>query len=300
MTRLSLFRTCLALWLLLATALASSCASIPAGSAQPTPGARPALPPTSLLQEVQRRGVLRVATDPNYAPQSFQRVDGTWEGFDVEVGRAIARRLGVQVEFMAVGFEQITAGDWGGRWDVHIGSMTITPDRQGQLIFSKPYYFAAASFAVHADSDLQAPDELDGRVVGVAVASTYQEYLSGTLRLTDRTALARPPRVRVQAYQTDALALQDLAAGDGMRLDAVLTALPTVQDAIGRGEPLRTLGDPVYYESLAVALDRASPHDAQPLADAISSIIESMRGDETLARLSRQFYGLDISMRADE
>jgi polar amino acid transport system substrate-binding protein len=294
MTRLCRLRTRPALLSLLLVVLATTACIAPAvapPSASPTPSAQ-----TDLLQEVRRRGVLRVATDANYPPQSFRRVDGSWQGFDIEVGRALARRLGVQVEFLAVSFEQVTAGGWRGRWDVHIGSMTITPEREQALIFSAPYYFTPAAFAVHAKSPLRAIADLEGDVVGVAAMTTYQAYLSGTLLLADAEA-PPPPAVRMQVYETEALAMEDLAASNA-RLDAVLMALPTIKDAMARGAPIRPLGRPVFYESLALAFDRASPQDAQPLADELSRLIVEMRAEGTLARISRQFYGVDLSRRA--
>src|SRR5437868_862323 len=76
-----------------------------------------------LLDVVKQRGKLMIATDANYKPQSFKNADGTWEGFDIGVGREIAKRLGVQAEFLDISFDVITAGSWNGRWDMNVGSM---------------------------------------------------------------------------------------------------------------------------------------------------------------------------------
>ncbi|HMQ30752.1 MAG TPA: transporter substrate-binding domain-containing protein [Chloroflexaceae bacterium] len=251
-----------------------------------------------LLADVRSRGTLRVSTDSNYAPQSFLNPSGEWEGFDIEVAREIASRLGVEAEFLDISFDVITAGSWNGRWDVNVGSMTVTGPRQEVLIFTTPYYYTPAAFAVHSDSDVSDIAGLEGARVGVGAATTYLDYLNGSLELEGETIESPAPAgATAQVYDTDLLALQDLSLGDGTRLDAVLTALPTVENAIQNGEPFKVVGDPVYYEALAVALDRSSALDSQSLADEITRIVEEMRADGTLTRLSEQFYGVDIATK---
>lgn len=251
-----------------------------------------------LLAEVKSRGTLRVSTDSNYAPQSFRNPSGEWEGFDIEVAREIATRLGVEVEFLDITFDVITAGSWNGRWDVNVGSMTVTAPRKEVLLFSTPYYYTPAAFAVHTDSAAADIAGLAGKKIGVGSATTYLDYLNGSLQLEgEEILIPAPDGATAQVYDTDLLALQDLALGDGTRLDAVLTALPTIENAINNGEPFKVLGEPVFYEALAVALDKASPQSSESLAAEITRIVDEMRADGTLTRLSEQFYGVDIATK---
>ncbi len=251
-----------------------------------------------LLDTVKKRGKLIISTDANYKPQSFKNPDGTFEGFDVDVGREIAKRLGVEAEFLDINFDIITAGNWNGRWDLNAGSMTITADRQKVLYFSTPYYYTPASFVVHKDSKATSIDDLKGKNVGVGAATTYQDYLQGKLSLTNEQVLRPPPDgAQAKIYDTDQAALTDLALGDGVRVDAVLTALPTAQDAIKSGQPLKILGDPVYYEDLGIAIDKQSPQDSKSLADAVSKIIDDMHADGTLTNLSNKYYGVDLTTK---
>jgi polar amino acid transport system substrate-binding protein len=281
---------------------------------QATPGAAPTAAPTEaaaetapttgeaagddLLADVQSRGTLIISSDPNYAPQSFKNSDGSWEGFDVDVGREIAKRLGVEAEFIDISFDVITAGSWNGRWDINVGSMTVTGPRTEVLYFSAPYYYTPAAFVVHQDSTAAAVSDLAGKNIGVGAATTYLDYLNGTLTLEgEEIAVPAPEGATATVYDTDLLAVEDLRLGDGTRLDAVLTALPTAQNAINADAPLKILGDPVFFEQLAVALDRESPKDSQALADEITSIIEAMRADGTLKALSEKYYGVDLTSK---
>jgi len=251
-----------------------------------------------LLDQVKQRGKLVIATDANYKPQSFKNPDGSWEGFDIDVAREIAKRLGVQAEFLDISFDIVTAGGWNDRWDMNVGSMTVTPDRKKALYFSTPYYYTPAAFVVHKDSKATSIDDLKGKKVGVGSGTTYLDYLQGKLTLEGEEILKKAPDgVQPQIYDTDQLALTDLAQGDGVRVDAVLTALPTAQDAIKGGQPYKILGDPVYYEDLAAAFDQKSTADSKPLADAVSQAIGAMHQDGTLTQLSQKYYGIDLTTK---
>jgi polar amino acid transport system substrate-binding protein len=248
----------------------------------------------NLLDEVKRRGVLLISTDADYKPQSYRNPDGSWVGFDVDVGREVARRLGVKAQFQSVSFDLITAGSWNGRWDVNIDSMAITKERARVLWFTEPYYYVPASFAVHRDSSAHSIKDLAGKKLGVGTATTYEEYLNGKYA----TARVKPPEnPLVVPYDTDALALEDLALGNGLRLDGVLTALPTIRSSIAGGLPLRVIDPPVFEDSSAIALDRTSPINSTPLLWAIDGFIHDMHRDGTLRRLSLKYYGIDITVR---
>ncbi len=279
---------------------AAPVAPAPATPAPEAPAAdAPAATGGDLLADVESRGVLRISTDSNYAPQSFLNPDGSWEGFDIEVGREVARRLGVEPEFLDINFDVITAGGWNNRWDINIGSMTVTAERRKVLEFTQPYYFTPAAFAVHADSKATSIADLEGKKVGLGAATTYLNYMEGTLTLEGEEILVPPPAAEVQIYDTDLLAVQDLALGDGTRLDAVITALPTIDNAIKEGLPIKVLGTPVYYEALAVALDKSSALPIEGLQARIDAILDEMHSDGTLTRLSEQFYGVDITKKVE-
>ena len=248
----------------------------------------------NLLAVVKRRGVLVVSTDANYKPQSYRNPDGSWIGFDIDVAREVARRLGVKPQFQTPTFDLVTAGSWQGRWDVNIDSMAITKDRGRVLWFTEPYYFVPASFAVHRDSTARRLGDLAGKKIGVGTATTYEDYLNGKMATA---RIPAPANAFVVGYDTDALALQDLALGNGVRLDAVLTALPTIRSAISSGLPLRVIEPPVFADSSAIALDRSSPAESAPLLWAIDGIIHDMHRDGTLRRLSLQYYGIDLTVR---
>jgi polar amino acid transport system substrate-binding protein len=249
-----------------------------------------------LLSTIKARGVMRVSSDPNYKPQSFLNEKGEMDGFDIDVSKEIAKRLGVKVEFITPDWDVIVAGNWGGRWDVSIGSMTITPDRKQVLFFSPPYYYTPAQFAVHKDSKLTQVDDFTGKTVCAGSGTTYESYLNGQLKLEGEPILKQVAGVKkVQTFQTDAECIQAIQAGR-TEIDGVLTALPTIEDAIKNGAPIKMIGDPVYYEDLAAAFDKKVPN-SQSFVDAVSKIVDDMHKDGTLTNLATKWYGVDLAMK---
>jgi polar amino acid transport system substrate-binding protein len=77
----------------------------------------------------------------------------------------------------------------------------------------------------------------------------------------------------------------------------VISAQPTLQGAIDKGRPIKIVGDPVYYEPLAVAFDRSSDLDATGLVEQVSQIIQDMHDDGTLTDLSMKWYGSDLTVQ---
>jgi branched-chain amino acid transport system substrate-binding protein len=249
-----------------------------------------------LLDEVMEAGQLVVSTDPNYAPQSFLNDEGELDGFDVNVAQEVAERLGVEIEFVTPDWDIITGGNWGGRWDVSIGSMTPTEERAEVLWFTDPYYFVPAAFAVHQDNtDINDVEDLEGKAVGLGTATTYEAYLEGQLTIMGGEIMYEPPAdLDISPYSTDAEAIQDLALGDGVRLDAVMSAAPTIQQAIDSGVPLKFVGTPAFYEPLAFALDK-SRGPSQRMLDRLNEVIAEMHADGTLTELSLEWYGIDVT-----
>ncbi len=96
---------------------------------------------------------------------------------------------------------------------------------------------------------------------------------------------------KVRSYISDWNAFDNLRIGDGKRLDAILSSLPTISAAIKKGYPLRVIGDPVFFEPLAIAIDKGDPE----FGSKISKIIDAMRNDGTLKNLSLKWYEADYT-----
>ncbi len=282
-----------ALTLLVAATLALAACTPSAPVATPTPTAAP-----DLLDEIMTRGSLRVSTDPNYAPQSFLNEQGELDGFDVDVAKEAAKRLGVKVEFITPDWDTIVSGNWGDRWDISIGSMTITTDREQVLYFTPPYYYTPAQFAVPEDSTITSVDDLNGKAICVGAGTTYESYLrnDNSLSLVGETVIKQVTGAKISTLPTDAECAQAWQAGR-KDFEAWLTSSTTIQGAIDQGIKIKFLGDPVYYEDLAIAVDKKHTKDATRLVAKLSEIVNAMHSDGTLTSLSNKWYKLDLTAK---
>lgn len=247
-----------------------------------------------VLDKIMSSKTIKVATDANWPPQSFINDKNEMDGFDVDVAREIAKRLGAKAEFITPAWDIITAGNWHGRWDMHVGSMTPTKARAEVLAFPAVYYYTPATAVVHKSSKATKVSDLNGKKVGTGTSTTFELYLQKALTIEAEGAPAFSFQIdnpEIKSYETSVIALDDLRLGDGVRLDGVISSLPTVLTAAENGYPIKALGDPIFYEPLAVSIDLG---DAE-LNSKIASIVAAMRKDGTLSKISTKWYGVDYA-----
>jgi polar amino acid transport system substrate-binding protein len=237
--------------------------------------------PSGLAAKIVTADTVVVANDANYAPQSsIDKATGDLVGFDVDVAKKMAEILGLQVTFENPAWETIPAGLNQGKYDVSIGSMTVTPERQKALDFTEPYYYTSGQvFVKKGGTQITAVTDLDGKKVGVGAATTYYDYLKAN------------SSADVKTYTTDADAFPDLRNGN---LDFVMTAGPTGQQAISQGQPFDFSGAPLYYEDLAFAIKKG---EGDWLA-MLNYAVNKMHEDGSLTAMSEKWYnGLDLTVK---
>ncbi len=173
------------------------------------------------VAEVKKKGVLVLGTDPTFAPFEFKGPDGTIQGFEIDLARAVAKDLGVRLEIRAVGFgalmpQAVTSG----RVDMAISAITITPERAKVVSFSQPYFRSAQVFIVRAGNPgkFAWPASVKGKVIGVQGNTTGQFVANDTLK---------PKGATLKVYDDFAAGLADVRAG---RIAALVGDAPTVDD----------------------------------------------------------------------
>ena len=268
----------------------------------------------TLLDEIKGRGYILVSTDPNYEPMSFlntkgRRIDdtkcplntltiGEMQGFDVDVAAAIGDRMGVETCFATPSWDVVTSGNWDDKWDVSIGSMTITTARQEVLNFSVPYYYAPAVIATNKNAQLNSIKNLTGQTICVGTSTTFEIWLNkGYLGLPLSSIYEHPPTdITVVSKNTDqecALALVD-GRDD---FSAYVTPQVTLNANIASGLPLKQLGSPVFSEEIAAAFDKLSTLSTSLLRSEINNILMEMHNDGTLTDFSMKWFGVDITQK---
>lgn len=269
---------------------------------------------SDLLGAIQERGYILVSTDPNYAPQSFLNTEGArpadtkcpsdalttaeMQGFDVDVAIAIGDSLGVETCFATPSWDAITAGSWADKWDVSVGSMTVTTARQAILDFSVPYYYTPAVVAVAADSGITSLDDLAGQAVCAGASTTYEYWLNNDMEglgLPESSIYAKVPEgVTAFPLPTDQECAQAIEAG---RTDflAYVTSETVVDANIAAGLPVIKLDGAVYSEDLAAAFDKGSTLDTASLRAKVDELFNAMHADGRLSELSNKWFEVDLT-----
>jgi len=249
------------------------------------------------LGRVCEAGVIVVSTDPAYPPQSSLNAEtGEYEGFDIDVANEIGARLGVTVEFTDPPFDAVQGGNWSDRWDMSVGSVTITETRQEVLDFTEPYYFTPAQFATTEGTDIETVEDFSGTTVCVAEGTTYFDWLGGTLTLTEEAGEVAdvPADITATTLPTDINCAEAWQAGRS-EFDGWISSITTVEAAVDEGYPVIPVGDPIFFEPLGVCFD-AAVEDNDSLVEAVDQIIADMHEDGTLTSFSEDWYdGIDLT-----
>ncbi|MDG0026402.1 transporter substrate-binding domain-containing protein [Trinickia sp. Y13] len=236
-----------------------------------------------LLDKVKQAGVLTIACEGTYPPFDSRNTDGQLVGFDVDVAKAVAARLGVKPQFITTEWSGILAGLQAGKFDVIVNQVGITPQRRAALDFSQPYTYSSAQLIQREGdkTDYAAAGALNGKRVGVTLGTNYADLAK------------KLPGVEVKTYPGAPEKLSDLASGrvDVSMDDRVMLPyliknahLPLKAGATVKG------GD----TEMGIPFRKGNPKFAKAIDDAISS----MKQDGTLKKLSMQWFGTDITVPA--
>jgi ABC-type amino acid transport substrate-binding protein len=277
-----------ALVALLAAALVAGCgSSTSTSSSSPTPSASPSTPteamtqilghaPTGMAAAIAQKGYFVVVDDAAYPPNSYIDKNGNLIGFDVDVAKRLSAILGIPAHIKPVQWTAVLAGIPVGRFDVSIGSMTVTTDRQKSMDFSDPYYYTQGQVIVKQGSTvLPDANSLKGKKIGVGTGTTYASYLD------------KIGGIQVKAYATDTDTFPDLKSG---RIDGVMTADLVAAQGISSGWPFVFSGKPYYYEPLAFAIQKGQT-DWLALLD---YAVKKMHDDGSLSTMAKKwFHGFD-------
>lgn len=249
-----------------------------------------------VLDRILERGYVVLNGETGWPPFSWKDSDGEYKGFDVDVANEVARRLGVGTKRVdhALTWEEETGGNWEGKIDLSIGSMTPTAKRAENLEFPVNYYYAIAALAVHRDNfAIRTPADASGKRIGALKAATYELYLRRIpFDIKGMPALVyKIDNPVVVTFDRESDAFDALAKGNGVELDAVITYLPTLMALVNDGKPFRIIGQPLYRAPQSVGIEPGDPE----LAAKLTEIVDSMHADGTLTNLSMKWFDYDLT-----
>ena len=257
----------------------SSAASSAAGSAV-SGSASSAAAADDQLSAIQNRGTLIVALEGAWQPWSFHDASDTLVGYDVEVSRAIAEKLGVEPDYVESDWDSLFAGLDAGRYDLVCNGVEVTEERAKTYDFTTPYGYIHTALAVKKDNDtITSFEDLKGKTTANSLASTYME-------------LAESYGATVQGIDTLEETIQLLTAG---RIDATLNADVSFYDYLNVHPDADFKIVAQTEEASHVAIPLRKGEASASLLDAINAAIDALRADGTLTEISERYFGQDIS-----
>ena len=235
--------------------------------------------PLNKLDSIQKSGKLVVALEGAWQPWSYHDSSDTLVGYDVEVSRAIAEKLGVEPEYVESDWDSLFAGLDAGRYDMVCNGVEVTEERAKTYAFTTPYGYIHTALAVRKDNeDIHTFEDLKGKTTANSLASTYME-------------LAESYGATVQGIDTLEETIQLLTAG---RIDATLNADVSFYDYLNVHPDADFKLVAQTAEASHVAIPVLKSEDTAYL-DALNTAIEELRADGTLKTLSEKYFGQDIS-----
>lgn len=230
--------------------------------------------------QIKRSGEIRIGTEGAFPPFNFFNEKDQLTGFEVDLGNALAAKLGVKPRWIAQAFDTLLIQLNQGRFDFVIASHGITPERAKAVDFTNPHY-CTGGIVVSKKGGPKTAKDLEGKVVGVQVGTTYME-----------AAQKIPGLKEVRTYQKDPDALQDLLAG---RLDAWVTDRFVAKEAIKERklEGTLQLGELLFREKVAMAVAKGN----KTLLAALNQALAALMKDGAYAKISQKWFGEDVRCR---
>ncbi|WP_018123493.1 ABC transporter substrate-binding protein [Desulfovibrio oxyclinae] len=231
------------------------------------------------LSRVEKAGEVSFAMSGGYPPFNFYNTENQLVGFDVDVAKEVAKRMGVELNPVTTEWSGIIEGLRSGAYDGILGSMAVTPERQKVVNFSDPYYYSGAQLVVKEGSPFESAEDIKGKIVGVVTGTTFAN---------DAEKLGAG---EVKLYKDDTQTLTELASGV---VDAVITDRVVGVNAMNSGKfDIELLGAPLRSEDIAVAFKK----EDDTLLKKVNEVLAEMHEDGTLTHFSRKWLNTDITTK---
>ncbi|MES2151963.1 MAG: transporter substrate-binding domain-containing protein [Pseudomonadota bacterium] len=256
--------------LTLAALLAAACLALPAAGAD-------------LLATAKARGTLRIAMEGTYPPFNFKDPkSGELAGYDVDVAKLVAARLGLKPEFVSTEWSAILAGLGAGKYDAIVSQVGITAKRQEAFDFSEPYTYSSPQLIVRKNdtASYKALSDLKGKKVGVGQGSVFEQQARAV------------SGIEVKSYPAAPENLQDLAFG---RIDAALNDSLMVAYLLKNSPlPIKAGARVGNIERTGIAIQKGNPQ----LKAALNKALADATADGSLKQVSVKWFGIDVSRAA--
>lgn len=233
-----------------------------------------------LLAKIQERGTIIIGLEGDWAPWSFVDENDQLMGFDVEVARAIAAKLGVEAEIIPGEWDGLFAGMDAGRYDIVVNGVEVTPERTEKYDFADPYAYIRTALIVRGDNEtIKTFEDLKGRKTANSIASTYMNLAED---------------YGATCYGVDTLDETLTMVLQG-RVDATLNAIVSYTDYMAQHPDANLKVVATTEDASNVAIPMRKGAETASLLEAINKAIAELHEEGVISELSVKYFGEDIS-----
>lgn len=230
------------------------------------------------LNAIKQAGTLKIGTEGTYAPFTFHDASGKLVGFDVEIGEAVAEKLGVKAQFLEGKWDGLIAGLDAKRYDVVINQVGITDARKQKYDFSEPYIASKAVLIIReGDDSIKSFEDLKGKKSAQSLSSNFGKLAE---------------KAGAELVGTD---------GFDQSIQLVLTrrADATINDSLSfldfkkqkPGAPVKIAAEQANADYSGIILRKGEPE----LQAAINKALADIKADGTYNKISTKYFGQDVS-----
>ena len=232
-----------------------------------------------LLAQIRDRGSMVFATEGTWSPWTFHNEAGDLTGYDIEVSRAIAAELSVEAEFAEGEWDGLLAGIDSGRYDTMANGVSVTEEREEKYDFTEPYAYNRIVVITTADSNIASMDDLAGKTTANTLGSSY-------------AILAESHGATNTGVDDFNQTIQLLESG---RIDATLNDEVVFYDYLNQHPEANLKIAAEDDEPTRVAFPLRKEEATEGMLTAMNDAIATLRENGTLAELSNEFFGIDIT-----
>ncbi|RNB79900.1 glutamine ABC transporter substrate-binding protein [Brevibacillus nitrificans] len=269
--RKGLFSLCA---LLISGALIAGCGSKPAEqpAASGNGGTAAAAPTDEVLQKIKDTKTLLVGTDATFQPFEYKNAQNEYEGFDIELVKAVAAELGAEkVEFVDTDFKGLIPGLQGKKFDMIVSAMYITDERKQTIDFSQPYYPGGLTIMVKNDNDtIKGAEDLKGKKVAVQIGTKSAKFLK-----------EKYPEAKLVEVEKNVEMFLELESN---RVDAVVTGMPAAKVYAKQSQKVKVLDVELTQEYYGYGVRKENKEFVVALDKALKTLKENGKQDEIVKK----------------
>lgn len=233
------------------------------------------------LAQIKRKGEIVFATEGTWSPWTYHDKSDKLVGFDIEIAKAAAKKLGVKAAFVEGKWDGLLAGLEAGRYDSMANGVEVTAERKAKYDFSEPYGYIRTAIIVKDGSPIASFDDLKGKTTANTLSSTYAE-------------LAEKYGAKTTGVDDLNQTIELLLAG---RVDATLNAEVTYYDYMHQHPDAKLKVAALTDDASHVAFPLRKGKDSASLRKALNKAVEELRQDGTLKKISVKYFGSDITAK---